>query len=135
MKPENCIFVPNTKEHTDITTQTTNKSTSQFFTILGSHDYIDKDNRPCTNTETNLTFAKIVSKNQNTKFFIKTGTYGRIYNPMGMFSEGKENKFNAKIGKKEFEFKQVNQKIFDMYINFLSTKNIAWLNNAEREFI
>jgi len=131
MKPENCIFVPNAKTNTDTTTQTTHESNSRFFTILGNHDYIDENKRPCTKAETNSTFAKIL----NTKFFIKTGTYGRIYNPMGMFSEGKENKFNSKIGKKEFEFKQVNQKIFDMYINFLSTKNIAWLNNAEREFI
>ena len=52
---------------------------------------------------------------------------------MGMFAEGKANKFVAKLGKKEFEFKEVNYKIFEMYIKFLSTKNIAWLNNAERE--
>ena len=133
MKPENCIFTPNAKNNSD--PDRIENSDNQFFTILGNHDYIDKDNRPRTNNETHQTFAKSITKNNSTKFFIKTGTYGRIYNPMGMFSEGKENKFNAKIGKKEFEFKQVNQKIFDMYVNFLSTKNTAWLNNAEREFI
>jgi hypothetical protein len=54
---------------------------------------------------------------------------------MGMFSEGKSEKFLSKIGRKEYNFKQVNQEIFDMYLNFLSTKNIAWLNNAEREMV
>ncbi len=29
--------------------------------------------------------------------------------------------------------KEVNAKVFDLYINFLATKNTAWLNNAERE--
>lgn len=133
MKPENCIFIPDNKNK--MKNVGIENSDNQFFTMLGNHDYIDQNNRPRTNFENNNTFAKIITKNNSTKFFIKTGTYGRIYNPMGMFSEGKENKFNAKIGKKEFDFKQVNQKIFDMYINFLSTKNIAWLNNAEREFI
>ena len=29
------------------------------------------------------------------------------------------------------KFKEVNFKIFNMYIHFLRTKNISWLNNAE----
>ena len=79
--------------------------------------------------------AKCIAKSNTKKYFIKVGTYGKIFNPMGMFSEGKNEKFIAKIGKKEFNFKEVNQKIFDLYLNFLSTKNLAWLNNAEREMI
>lgn len=131
MKPENCIFEPNSKTDKQISVDNDN----QFFTLLGNHDYIDSDNYPRTKTETNQTFAKCITNNSAKKFFIKTGAYGRIYNPMGMFSEGKESKFNAKIGRKQFDFTQVNQRVFDMYLNFLSTKNIAWLNNAEREFI
>jgi hypothetical protein len=50
-----------------------------------------------------------------------------------MYSEGQNNKFLSKIGREEWQFKEVNEKIFDLYLNFLSTKNIAWLNNAERE--
>lgn len=126
MKPENCIFEPNAAP---VPTEPT--LAEQFFTILGSHDYLDDLNRPRTSVENKNTLAKIV----NQKCYIKTGLYGKIYNPMGMFSEGKNEKFIAKIGKKAYEFKQVNQKIFDMYVNFLSTKNLAWLNNAERELI
>lgn len=131
MKTQDCIFNPNAQANPNDTPE----SSDQYFTILGSHDYIDNNNRPRTKNETPSTFAKSITKNDITKFYIKTGTYGKIYNPMGMFSEGKENKFNAKIGKKEYDFKQVNQRIFDLYVTFLSTKNIAWLNNAEREFI
>jgi hypothetical protein len=71
--------------------------------------------------------------NLPTRYYIKVGTYGKIYNPIGLYSEGQNTKFLSKIGRKQFEFKEVNQRVFDFYINFLSTKNMAWLNNAERE--
>lgn len=131
MKTENCIFVQNkNKEQEEI------KNTAyQFYTILGEHDFIDSSNKPQANTESSKVVAKSISKNGNNKFYIKIGTYGRIFNPIGLFSEGKNEKFIAKIGRKEFEFKEVNQKVFELYLNFLSTKNIAWLNNAEREMV
>ena len=131
MKPENCIFEPNT----DIDSVKQIEPEHKFFTILGSHEFIDANKYPRTSAENKNTFAKQITKNQTQKFYIKTGTYGRIYNPMGLFSEGKSDKFVAKIGKKEYDFQEVNFKIFEMYLNFLSTKNIAWLNNAERELI
>jgi len=131
MKAENCIFIQNkNKEQEEI-----KDTTYQFYTMLGEHDFIDSSNRPQVKKESSKVVAKSVSKNGNNKFYIKIGTYGRIFNPIGLFSEGKNEKFIAKIGKKEFEFKEVNQKVFDLYLNFLSTKNIAWLNNAEREMV
>jgi len=131
MKAENCIFVQNkNKEQEEI-----KDTTYQFYTILGEHDFIDSSNKPQAKKESSKVVAKSVYKNGNNKFYIKIGTYGRIFNPIGLFSEGKNEKFIAKIGRKEFEFKEVNQKVFDLYLNFLSTKNIAWLNNAEREMV
>lgn len=134
MKPENCIFTPNNNNVADASTTKT-ETVREYYTILGDHDFIDPNNRPRTTEENKNTLAKVIRVKNSAKFYIKTGTYGRIYNPMGMFSEGKNDKFIAKTGKKEYTFKQVNQKIFDMYLSFLSTKNIAWLNNAEREMI
>jgi len=131
MKAENCIFIQNkNKEQEEI-----KDTTYQFYTMLGEHDFIDSSNKPQVKKESSKVVAKSVSKNGNNKFYIKIGTYGRIFNPIGLFSEGKNEKFIAKIGRKEFEFKEVNQKVFDLYLNFLSTKNIAWLNNAEREMV
>jgi hypothetical protein len=131
MKAENCIFVQNkNKEQEEI-----KGTTYQFYTMLGEHDFIDASNKPQAKKESSKVVAKCTSKNGNNKFYIKIGTYGRIFNPIGLFSEGKNEKFIAKIGRKEFEFKEVNQKVFDLYLNFLSTKNIAWLNNAEREMV
>jgi hypothetical protein len=123
--------VPNTNKADEESTDVSNK----YYTVLGDHDFIDSDNKPQSKTESKKVVAKSLSKNESSKFYIKVGTYGKIFNPMGLFSEGKNEKFIAKIGRKEFEFKEVNQKVFDLYLNFLSTKNIAWLNNAERELV
>lgn len=131
MKPENCIFVQDTtKDKTEYCLEG-----NQYYTMLGDHDFIDSDNKPQAKTDSSKVVAKLNIKNGSNRFYIKVGTYGKIFNPIGLFSEGKNQKFIAKIGRKEFEFKEVNKKVFDLYLNFLSTKNIAWLNNAEREMI
>lgn len=132
MKQENLddfIFTPNTNKPTAI------QRTESFYCFLGDHEFLDQNNNPRISKETSKVLAKVVNTSTYTKYFIKTGIYGRIYNPIGMYSEGKENQFLAKIGKSEWNFKEVNKGIFDQYVNFLRTKNIAWLNNAERELI
>lgn len=102
------------------------------YTIFGNHDFIDDDQNPRTN-DPSKSLAKHTLTNSKHKYYIKIGSHGKIYNPMGLYSEGTSNKFLAKIGKNAWEFTEVNQKVFDMYLNFLRTKNQAWLNNAERE--
>lgn len=104
-----------------------------YYTMLGNQDYLDKNGNPRLNKESSKVFAKSIKGAESTRYYIKTGTYGKIYNPIGLFSEGRHNRFMAKIGKKEYDFKEVNPKVFSLYTNFLRTKNLAWLNNAERE--
>lgn len=106
----------------------------QYFTILGDHEFLDDNGNPRTKEENNKVVAKSVTTDSHPpRYYVKVGTYGKLYNPIGLYSEGQNAKFLSKIGRKQFEFKEVNQKIFDLYINFLTTKNLAWLNNAERE--
>jgi hypothetical protein len=106
----------------------------EYFTILGDHEFLDRDNKPRAKTESKSVVAKSIQiDSYPKKYYIKVGTHGKIFNPIGLFSEGQNTKFLSKIGRKQWEFKEVNQKVFDMYTNFLSTKNIAWLTNAERE--
>lgn len=105
-----------------------------YYTILGDHDFLDENSKPRAEEENNKVVAKTATTdNKPTRYYIKVGTYGKIYNPIGLYSEGNNSKFLSKIGRKQFEFKEVNSQIFDLYLNFLTTKNIAWLNNAERE--
>lgn len=123
---DNFIFKPKT-EAQDI------QSNIDLYTILGNQDYLDQDGNPRLRKESNKVFAKSIASDSSVKYYIKIGTYGKIYNPIGLFSEGRHTRFMAKIGKKEYEFKEVNYKVFTLYTNFLRTKNLAWLNNAERE--
>lgn len=125
MDIKNHIFQPKQKE--------TDTKTYKAYCWFGEHDHLDEDNNPVVDKDDKKALAKIVTfPSGSQKFYIKVGQYGRIYNPIGMYSEGNNNKFLSKIGKNAWEFKEVNKNIFDLYINFLRTKNIAWLNNAER---
>lgn len=121
------------KHKKDDTSNESDNSSTEYYTIIGKHQFIDENKNPRCNTETSEVCAKKVTTQSSTKFYIKTGVYGKIYNPIGMFSEGTATKFLARAGKKAWNYKQVNSKVFDMYISFLKTKNKAWLNNAERE--
>ena len=67
-----------------------------------------------------------------TRYQIKIGAYGRIYNPIGMYTEGMASKFSSKSGKEEWRMKEVNESIFNLYTAFLKTKNVAHLTLAER---
>jgi len=106
-----------------------------YYCFFGEHEFLDDQNNPRVSTDTKQVLAQIVSSNNVSKYYIKVGSHGHIYNPIGMYSEGNSNKFLAKIGKNAWNFKEVNKLIFDYYVSFLRTKNIAWLNNAERELI
>lgn len=104
-----------------------------YYTVFGQHDDLDEEGNPLSKTDKKgYAFIK-TSNDHNDTYFIKVGLYGKIFNPIGLYSEGRENKFLSKIGKNEYNFTKVNKKVFDMYVNFLRTKNLAWLNNAERE--
>lgn len=117
-----------------IKTPEADTKTYAYYTIIGDHDYIDNKNNPRINNNNKNVLAKSIEyASGNTKFFLKLGDHGKIYNPIGLYSEGTSNKFISKIGRKAWEFTEVSPKVFDLYINFLRTKNIAWLRNAERE--
>jgi hypothetical protein len=104
----------------------------KYYTIFGSHSSLDENGNPVIeNKKNSFAYSRLLAGEQT--FYLKIGMYGKIFNPMGLYSEGKQNKFLSKIGREEYTFKKVSQKVFDLYLNFLRTKNTAWLNNAERE--
>lgn len=107
------------------------EKSAEFYTVFGMEDYIDNDGNPRQKKEKQNTFAKTADG----KYFVKIGIDNRVYNPIGMYSEGQHNKMLQKIGKKQFNFKRVNKKVYDLYVSFLRTKNLAWLNNADRELL
>ena len=78
--------------------------------------------------------AKAIVADNRTKYYLKQERrYGYLYNPKGMYSEIAKKRDSA--GQSQWKFRQVNEKVFNMYLKFLETKNEAWLNNAERELV
>lgn len=109
---------------------------SKFYTIIGDEDYLDDDMNPRLKQDNNKTIAKALKRSDNLsyRYFIKIGAYGKIYNPVSIYDpDSKQPKFMTRVRKSEWEFQEVSPKVFDYYINFLRTKNVAWFNNAERE--
>ena len=103
----------------------------EFYTLFGMEDYVDDNGNTRQTQHGKKTYAKRVDG----KCLVKIGIDGRAFNPLGLFSEGQANKTLAKVGKDQYNFKRVNSKVFDLYVSFLRTKNIAWLNNANRELL
>ena len=80
---------------------------------------------------------KIIIENTNgetrSKYYVKVGPDGYIFNPWGMFTEGTESEYQRHRGKNRWNFREVSERCFLFYNKFLQSKNKAWLTNAERE--
>ena len=103
---------------------------SRGHMVFSSPDQIDPGHDECY---AKLVVIKRSEDNYYSKYFIKIGVDGQIFNPWGMFSEGTQGQFNKVLGKPEWNFTEVKEKCFEFYIKFLQSRNNAWLNNAERE--
>lgn len=89
--------------------------------------------------DTNGSYAKKCNYiNGRTEYFVKVATagagIGKLLNPWGVYYKpGDDTRYEKQMGRKTYEFKHVNQNIFDQYMKFLETKNQRYLLNAERE--
>ncbi len=80
-------------------------------------------------------YAKQVRVNNKIRYYVKQDTYGRLYDPNGMYSENRQQKQLRHAGRPNWVFRDVEKKVYDYYLKFLETKNGAWLSNAERELV
>ena len=76
---------------------------------------------------------KIQRKDGSYKLSIRTGADGKLYNPMSIYGKEKSSTLLDNVCKSNDKFKTVNEKTFTWYTQFLKTKNMAHLYNAERE--
>ena len=117
------------------------KRTEVVYTLAGKEEYMEKDKYPCikldskTAQESPDAFAMKITIGQRTKYYAKRGKHGRLYNPLGMFTEGMASRRLGHAGKLEWRFTEISERVFNFYKDFLRTKNIAYLHNAERELL
>lgn len=108
----------------------------RFYTLKGYEDYLDTDNNPQQKTENNQTQAKAIPKSDGSyRYFIKITGDGKPYNMSAEHTNVRNAVLLKTIGRDQAQYKEVNSKVFAMYLNFLRTKNVSWLHNSEREMI
>lgn len=116
------------------TTQNDNSSDA-YYTIVGQEDFVDNESNPRINSESSdKVLAKKMARSDGTyRYMLKLDRGGKVYNPLSIYGENQATSFLDRVCRSQNKFKDVNPKAFSMYINFLRTKNIAWLHNTERE--
>jgi hypothetical protein len=123
------------------------------FTIVGKHDgfvdelgnvksdgypvVADKDDTHAEDLE--HAYAQRIQRGRQVTYWIKKGGDGRLYNPIGIYNEHLGLKSTSgkyqKGGIEVWKYGEVNREIFLHYLNFLRTRNQAWLINAQRELV
>lgn len=115
-----------------------------YFCLKGYEDFIDElGHARINNHESKHIVAKCVqskrpkhlnSHGQHYRYYIKISAKHEAYNPIQYFKfENNTKDLVNQVCKNEWVFKEVNKTIFDKYIQFLNTKNIAWLREVERD--
>jgi len=121
---------------------------NEYYTLLGMHDFLDDSGYPRLDNDANNSYAKLVNnkpsklstdKKLYNRYYIKVNPNNQITNPIEIYSE-KNNDLSArpfinKICKKESSYKEVTQSIFNKYIEFLKTKKLQWLKDAQRDLL
>jgi hypothetical protein len=112
-----------------------NSVVNEFYTLVGLEDFVDLNNNPRLNKETddNIFAKKTVRADSSVRYSVRLSKDGKIYNPMSIYGQETNSTFLDRVCRASGKFKDVNYKTFDLYVNFLKTKNVAWLHNAERE--
>ena len=79
------------KKNKDVTI----KANTVVYTMSGKQDFLDEDGYPRLNDlsgkkaeDRHEAHAKVLPDGDKTKFFAKIGRHGKLYNPIGMYSEG-----------------------------------------------
>ena len=110
------------------------------YTMIGNHDYVENEYTclELTSTEAEESpdaHAMSIEIGNRTKYYAKRGRHGKLFNPIGMYSEGMASKRLGHAGKLEWRFIEIKKRAFEFYRDFLKTRNLAYLNNAERELL
>jgi hypothetical protein len=94
------------------------------FTIMG-YEVPEKDPKA---------YCKIVRVNDTISYWVLRGPNGKLFNPYGLYEETEIIKRRT-AAQKPFVMRETTEKMFRHYLQFLKSKNPAWLINAEREGI
>lgn len=98
------------------------------------------DTKGLGTSDLNRAVAKRVLDREGIHHYIKFSTMGfdrgHMLNPYGMYFKQHElSAAESKIGKRKYEYRLVPSEAFQEYVEFLKTRNEAYLRNAERRIL
>lgn len=107
---------------------------NEYFCLHGLQDYFDAQGFPrCKEDNKNILAKKIARLDNSIRHMIRISKDGQLHNPVSIYDDETHQPNKSYINNNSVKFKRVSSKVFEMYLNFLKTKNTAWLHNAERE--
>jgi hypothetical protein len=116
----------------------------EFYTLKDYQDFFDDDGFPRLNhEESEHVYAKCYrnklpksfKSNNQFRFFITVTSNNKPFNPISNSEIPEPNKFINNVCKSDIRFLEVNQIVFQKYLEFLKTKNIRWLKDLERDML
>lgn len=126
----NAIFTPN-KNKAD-----TNIQKTTLYTIGDYKESTDDNNNSVTNKDGDRVFAKKVFLQGRWKFFIRLDQDDKAYNPFNVYGNtNPKNNLLNRPDESRIKFKETSTNLFNLYLNFLQTKNLSLYNNVNRELV
>jgi hypothetical protein len=102
-----------------------------FYTIPFYAISLD-DNQYAITKQNQYTYAKIVVMDDLKLYYILLSDKNNVYNPYSIYNQN-HDKFLFK--EQDRCFKKVSKQIFDMYVKFLNSQNLALLYNVQRKVL
>lgn len=108
--------------------------TDTILYTISEHAESLHDNHAVRNQEDEKVYAKQIQRKDHSKrYAIRKSSSGQLYNPTSMYGEEEERNFLNRVCRSDDKFMTVNDRTFNLYLQFLNTKNPAYLKNAQRE--
>lgn len=124
---ESFIFQPTDKVY---------QTKTSYYCLVGNEDNLDDNGFPVVTKDSKLVLAKRVDQTDSQpQYYVKISNQNKLFNPLDSGLEDKAYSIVDNVCRPADKFKSVNANVFNLYLNFLSSKNTSWLNKAEREMI
>ena len=105
----------------------------EYYTTSDTAEYYDNDLARTSQDSKDVYAKKVIRTNGSIKYMIKLDKNAKLYNPFAVTGPDKPNDTFLNNVCRDKKFKEVNEKAFNFYVNFLTSKNPSLLFNAERE--
>ena len=108
----------------------------ECYTVKGKEQFLDEAHYPRTKFENNSnTHAKLVSIGESKRYYIKFNRTGRIFDPCGLYDEIQQTRESRHASRPNWKWRQVSERVFLFYLEYLKTRNKAFFINAERSIV